>query len=101
MGERTSYAPGTFSWAELVTSDVDPAKTFYTTLFGWDYDERPLGAGAVYTIARLAGGSVSALFTDVGPPHWNCYVTVASGDEAAAGEPELGGSVIAEPFDVF
>jgi predicted enzyme related to lactoylglutathione lyase len=85
----------------LVTSDVDAAKSFYATLFGWDYDERPLGEGAVYTIARLHGGSVAALFTDDQPPHWNCYVTVASADEAAARAPELGGSVIAEPFDVF
>ena len=35
MGERTSYAPGTFSWTELVTSDADAAKAFYTELFGW------------------------------------------------------------------
>ena len=27
MGERTSYAPGTFSWAELATSDQDAATT--------------------------------------------------------------------------
>jgi hypothetical protein len=25
MGERTSHAPGTFSWVDLSTADVDPA----------------------------------------------------------------------------
>src|SRR5690348_10698902 len=36
MGERTSYTPGTFSWADLTTTDQDGAKAFYTALFGWE-----------------------------------------------------------------
>jgi hypothetical protein len=40
-GEQTSYAPGTFSYAELVTSDADGAKGFYTSVFGWSYDDTP------------------------------------------------------------
>jgi len=34
MGERSEHAPGTFSWADLSTTDTDGAKAFYTTLFG-------------------------------------------------------------------
>ena len=34
MANRTSYPPGTFSWAELVTSDADAAKGFYTDKVG-------------------------------------------------------------------
>ena len=30
---------GAFSWCELITSDVEAAKTFYTKLFGWDTEE--------------------------------------------------------------
>ena len=41
MGERTSYPPGTFSWAELATSDAGAAKAFYTSVFGWDYRGQP------------------------------------------------------------
>ena len=85
MGERTSYPPGTFSWAELVTSDADAAKGFYTQLFGWEYEDNPTGPdGPVYSMAQRDGHSVAALFGDDSqPPHWNCYVTVASADEAA------------------
>jgi uncharacterized protein len=102
MGERTSYAPGTFSWAELVTSDADAAKAFYTTLFGWVYDDQPVGDDSVYSMASLDAKTVGALFTSTEqPPHWNCYVTVASADETAARVAELGGTVVAEPFDVF
>ena len=45
MGERTSYEPGTFSFAELATSDADGAKTFYGAVFGWEYEDNPLGDG--------------------------------------------------------
>ena len=36
MAERTKYAPGTFSWTDLTTTDQDGAKPFYGELFGWD-----------------------------------------------------------------
>jgi uncharacterized protein len=105
MGERTSYTPGTFSWAELLTSDADAAKGFYTQLFGWDYEDNPTGPdpeAPLYSMARRDGHYVAALFADESqPPHWNCYVTVASADEAAAKASEAGGSVIAEAFDVM
>ena len=101
MAERTSYPPGTFSWAELATSDADAAKAFYTQLFAWEYDDTPIGDGQVYTMATRDGGTVAALFASDQPPHWNCYVTVASADDTAAKAAESGGSVVAEPFDVM
>jgi predicted enzyme related to lactoylglutathione lyase len=101
MAERTSYPPGTFSWAELATSDADAAKAFYTQLFGWEYDDNPIGDGQVYTMAQRDGGTVAALYGSEQPPHWNSYVTVASADETAAKAAEVGGSVVAEPFDVM
>ena len=103
MGERTSYPPGTFSWAELMTSDADAAKDFYTKVFGWGYEDNPTGPdGPVYSMAQRDGHSVAALFGDDSqPPHWNCYVTVASADEAAGKAAEAGGDVIAEAFDVM
>jgi uncharacterized protein len=33
MGERTDYAPGTFSWADLATTDPAAAKAFYAGEF--------------------------------------------------------------------
>jgi uncharacterized protein len=101
MGERTSYAPGTFSYAELATSDAVAAKTFYTALFGWSYNDQPLGGGQIYSTAQRDGKTVAALFASEQPPHWNCYVTVESADAAAARAGELGANVLAEPFDVL
>ena len=36
MAEFTSHTPGSFSWIELATPDLDGAKNFYGSLFGWE-----------------------------------------------------------------
>lgn len=102
MGTREAYEPGQFSWVELATRDADAAKAFYAELFGWDYDDRPIGGGAVYSMARLQDRWVGALYaSEQAAPHWNCYVTVGSAEDAAAACAQAGGTVAAEPFDVL
>jgi predicted enzyme related to lactoylglutathione lyase len=104
MGERTSHPPGAFSWADLQTDDLDRAKSFYGDLFGWSYDDIPIGDGAVYSMAKVQGHRVAGLGErqdESMPPHWNCYVTVDDVDAAAARAGELGANVVAPPFDVF
>jgi predicted enzyme related to lactoylglutathione lyase len=104
MPERTQYAPGTPSWVDLQTSDPAGAKSFYTALFGWDYDDQPMGDDAVYSMATKNGKHVAAvapLPMPGVPPHWNTYVTVADVDATAAQVPAAGGSTMGEPFDVM
>src|SRR5918999_290305 len=106
MGERSSYAPGTFSWTDLTTPDQDGAKAFYTGLFGWEPDDQPVSEGVTYTMMKIGGRSVAAVSPQMEdqkgvPPFWNSYVTVEDADAAAAKAGELGGNVMAEPFDVF
>jgi predicted enzyme related to lactoylglutathione lyase len=108
MQETPDYKPGTFCWVELGTSDGAAAKTFYTTLFGWDYDDKPMGPGMVYTILKLDGKDVGALYQLMPDmvaagvhPHWLSYISVESADDAAAKVKEAGGTVVKEPFDVM
>ena len=108
MAERTSYPHGTFSWVENATTDQDTAKSFYATLFGWDYDDSPVGDGIVYSMAKLNGQYVAAVSPqmqnerDMGvPPHWNNYITVDDVDAVSARVEELGGTLHAPPFDVM
>jgi uncharacterized protein len=108
MAERTSHPHGTISWADLATSDQDAAKAFYGGLFGWEYDDQPVGDGVTYSMARLGGRSAAAINPQREeeaqqgiPPHWNLYVTVDDVDAAARAVGEHGGQVFAEPFDVF
>lgn len=105
MGKRTEHAPGTFSYVELATSDVEGAKSFYGSLLGWGFDDTPLpeeAGGGVYTTCKVQGDTAAAIFqSDQMPPHWNNYVTVESADDAQARAAELGGQVMMEAFDVM
>jgi uncharacterized protein len=103
MAERDSYQPGTFSWAELLSNDTDGAKAFYTGLFGWTFEDRPIGDGGVYTMFSLGERHVGALHAgqqEGMPPVWNSYVTVEDADATTEKAKELGANVLAGPFDV-
>jgi predicted enzyme related to lactoylglutathione lyase len=108
MGERTSHTPGTFSWVDLATTDQAGAKQAYGRLFGWEFDDRPVEDGVVYTMCTLNGKTVCGISQQredersMGiPPHWNNYVTTDDVDARTAKAGELGGNVLVEPFDVF
>lgn len=108
MGERTEYAPGTFSWTDLTTPDQEGSKAFYGALFGWVAEDMPVGDDTYYSMQRLDGKDVAAISPqpqqqrDAGvPPAWNTYVAVQDADAAAGRARELGATVHAEPFDVL
>jgi len=106
MPVMESYAPGTFCWADLGTPDAVAAKRFYTTLFGWAAEDRPMGPGAFYTMLTHQGRAVAALYAQdpapgAGPAHWLSYISVTSANDSARRTRELGGSVVLEPFDVL
>jgi predicted enzyme related to lactoylglutathione lyase len=108
MQEAATYAPGTFCWVELGTTDGEAAKKFYTELFGWTFADSPVGPGMVYTMLKLDGKDVGALYT-MPPemtsqgirPNWLSYASVTNADESAAKAKELGGALMKEPFDVM
>jgi predicted enzyme related to lactoylglutathione lyase len=67
-----------------------------------------MGPEGVYTMFRLEDRDVAAAYAlqqqpdaQGVPPNWMIYVAVASADETAARCTELGGKVVAGPFDVF
>jgi uncharacterized protein len=108
MAQRTKYTAGTFSWADLSTTDQAGAKRFYSELFGWEATDNPVGDGVVYSMMKISGDDVAAISPqpqqqrDAGvPPTWNSYITVESADDALARAKELGANVHAAAFDVM
>jgi uncharacterized protein len=102
------HAPGAFCWIELATTEQTAAKEFYAKIFGWSSQDFPIGPNEVYTIFQVEGRDAAAgctLRSDQRshgvPPHWNLYVAVESADASAARATQLGGAVLAAPFDVF
>ena len=92
MPTITQHAPGSFCWPELGTTDQNGAKKFYGSLFGWTFNDSPMGPGEIYTIFQLGGRACAALYTlrpdmlkQGVPPHWESYVAVTSADATAAG----------------
>lgn len=106
MPEFTSHEPGTFCWVELATSDPQGAKTFYTGLFGWTFNEFPMGEQGMYCIFQKNGRDAAAMYQQGPeqqgiPPNWMSYVSVASADDAVAKAKSLGATAMMEPFDVY
>lgn len=107
MGKRERYEPGTFSWVDLATTDIDGSKSFYAMLFGWNYHDQ-VGEGLTYSLAQLGADRVTAMLdmsaraAEQGvPAHWNSYVTVDSADAFAERAQSLGGQVAVHPHDVL
>jgi len=108
MPARESYAQGTPNWVDLQTTDQPAAKAFYSGVFGWSYDDQPMDAGAVYSIATIGDGQVAAIAPQspelkaAGMPSvWNTYLAVDSVDDATAKVAAAGGTVAMAPFDVM
>ena len=78
MSQPTSYAPGTPSWIDLMTTDPEGSRRFYAAVFGWDMDVGPAEFGG-YTMARVQGDAVAGLNGEPAPPGvptaWTTYIS--------------------------
>ena len=95
---------GTFSWFELMTSDVDGAKKFYANLFGWNTEDMPMG-DMNYTIVKVGEEGLGGIMStppqaEGAPPNWGVYVTVDDVDATAGKAEELGGKILVPPTDI-
>jgi predicted enzyme related to lactoylglutathione lyase len=104
MGKRTEYPHGTFSFADVMATDVEGATSFYTEFFGWSAHTLRPGEETEYTLFSKEGAPVAGTFVQPpeagGPPNWVSYVNVDDADKTAALAREAGGSVVIEPRDV-
>lgn len=108
MAEMEEYAPGTFCWVDLATTNAEAAKRFYTELFGWTANDVPAGEAGFYTMLQKDDKHVGGLYGMSGqmrqqgvPPHWQSYVSVSSADDIARKVEEMGGTVLKQPSDVM
>jgi predicted enzyme related to lactoylglutathione lyase len=105
-GAQLVNEPGTWSWSELITTDVDASKTFYGAVFGWTGNTMGAGPTGAYTEWHVHGRAVAGMMqkppmmpAEV-PSHWAVYFAVADCDSAVARIAELGGTVMMPPMDI-
>jgi hypothetical protein len=95
---------GAFSWCELMTTDVEAAKRFYSKLFGWGTKQFDMPDGP-YTTLQVGEDSVGGIMkipadAPAMPPHWGCYVTVERVEDTVAAAQSLGGKLLVPVMDV-
>ena len=103
-GAGLTDEPGAMAWNELLTNDVEAARAFYATLFGWTYDDisSPGFTYATFAVGgQLAGGlgALDSMRAAGDQPHWLVYFKVTDVDDAAAAAVANGGTVVAVPWD--
>ncbi len=125
-GAAVVNEPGSLNFNDLYTRDPEGAKAFYRAVFGWEtlamdggFESWALpGYGKFLdeinpgTLERMDELGAPKGFADVvaslnpipddqpeTPPHWGLTFAVDDADATAAKARELGGTVLAEPFD--
>ena len=101
---------GTFSWCELLTTDVEGAKKFYGELLGWTTEavtHECEGSDETfeYNLVKADGTEVGGIMAVPAqaqgmPPCWGTYVTVDDVEAAAGKVRELGGDLIVPLQDI-
>lgn len=102
---KPDITPGSPCWIDLMTSDTEKAKTFYTALFGWTYETGDQEKYGGYITASKDGRMVAGIMekqADMGamPDVWSTYLRtddIKATTEAAAAN---GGQVFLEPMEV-
>lgn len=97
--------PGEFCWNELMTSDVNKSKEFYSKLFDWTCEDHDMGH-MTYTMIKKDGKDVGGMMSipqsheQEIPPHWMSYVLVDDVAESVKLAKSLGANIKQEPIDV-
>jgi predicted enzyme related to lactoylglutathione lyase len=103
-GAEAVNEPGSVTWSELTTRDLDRAMDFYGSVFGytWQPMEAPGARYMTFSVGdKVVGGSIQmddAWPAEI-PSHWMVYFAVADTRATVAKAEELGGAVSVPPVD--
>ncbi len=100
IGATLVNEPGAVIWNELISNDPGVV-SFYADVLGLTTSTMDMGGGE-YTLfevdGQMVGGTTPPPVPGT-PNHWHVYFAVTDADAAVAKVTELGGTVLAEPFD--
>jgi predicted enzyme related to lactoylglutathione lyase len=107
QGAEVFNVPGSVTWNEIQTRDLDAAKAFYASVFGWRWEESPPGQG--YWVCLLeakpgedksngGGMTMPPGVPDDMPNLWTAYFRVSDCEASLSRAQELGGAVAYGPM---
>ncbi len=106
-GAEIGNEPDTYSWNELLSSDVEGAKSFYTQVFGWEYESMDMGpAGTYWVIKGGESGGLGGLMTRPpqlpaqAPDGWLVYFLTDDIEARVATTTAAGGTVVYGPAEI-
>jgi predicted enzyme related to lactoylglutathione lyase len=105
-GAEVKGEAGSIVWSELMTRDVEAAKTFYAEAFGLQPSPFPGAGGQEYTILSVGEegvGGILQMDADFPPEVPNNWTTIFGSDDTdatMAKATSLGGSVMLAAFDI-
>ena len=91
-----------FIWYELMTTDLDAAKAFYSTVVGWKTHDSGM-PGMKYELFGVDGKDVGGMMGMPGPgmkPAWMAHIYTEDVDAAVKAVTERGGSIFRPPTDI-
>ena len=102
---KQSSEHGNFYWNELLTRDVEKAKTFYGGVIGWSFEsmQTPMGT---YWVAKVGDKSVGGLLPlkspqyDGVPEAWMSYLAVDDVDARVKKATAAGAKLMRPIFDI-
>jgi hypothetical protein len=103
-GVGLANEPGSLSWNENFSRDLEGSKSFYRAVFGYEYADIP-GAGMNYALLKVGGtevggiGEMDSSFPADMPATWTVYFATEDTDATAAAVAAAGGGVVRPAWD--
>jgi predicted enzyme related to lactoylglutathione lyase len=95
---------GEVCWNELLTTNIEQARTFYAGVFGWEIREHDMGPMGKYTLFYKGetgvGGGMPMTPEMRGSPNWMYYFLVEDVDARTRKAGEVGGQIHVQPRDI-
>ncbi len=99
-----SKSMGRFVWHELLTTDTEGAKAFYSEVIGWTTTAFSGSDYQIWMVGEMSAGGLMKLPAEAreagAPTHWMGYVEVGDVDASARQAVELGGKILMPAADI-
>lgn len=97
---------GKFIWHDLITTDLEADKRFYSGLFGWQYEQRRGPNGNMYTLAKSGEYYVAGMVMEEKPEdgadvsRWLGYLSVTDVNQSVSKNVAAGGETVVNPLEI-